>query len=83
MDPAGGRRRHGVDLIAAIFTANRRTLHGLVVGEVGFGDKPAVFFHLAGNLVGDSPFIEGVRAVLGNQLQAFPQILLHQPIAFF
>ena len=38
MDPAGGRRRHRVNLIPAILAANRRTLHSLIAGEIGFGD---------------------------------------------
>ncbi|VGO85843.1 hypothetical protein SB00033_00399 [Klebsiella quasivariicola] len=66
VDPAGGRRRHGVDLIPAIFTANRRALDGFIAGEIGFGDKPAMLFHLVSDLLGNGPFIEGVRAVLGN-----------------
>ena len=38
VDPAGRRRRHGINLIPAIFAANRRTLHGLIAGKIGFGD---------------------------------------------
>ena len=81
VDPPGRRRRHGINLIPAIFAANRRALHRLIVSEVGFGDKPAVLFHLVSDLVGDGAFIEGIRTVLGNQLEAFPQVLLYQPVA--
>ena len=42
-----------------------------------------MLFHLVSDLVGDGPFIEGLRAVLGNQLQALTEILLHQPVALF
>ncbi len=81
VDPARGRRRHGVDLIPAIVAANRRALHGFVLREIGFGDQPAVLAHLFGNLVGNHPFIEGVRAIFGNHLQTFGEVGLHQLVA--
>ena len=63
--------------------AHRRTFDRFVIRQIRFGDKPAVILHLSGNLVGNRAFIEGIRPQLGNQLQAFPQLFLHQLIALF
>ncbi|CZV93737.1 Uncharacterised protein [Enterobacter cloacae] len=81
MDPAGGRWRHGEDLIATVGAANWLALHRLILRQIRFSDEPAVLLHLFGNLVGNRPFVEGVRAMLRNQLQAFGKVLLHQLIA--
>ena len=81
MNAPGRRRRHGEDLVPAVGAANRLALHRLVVRQIRFGDEPAVLLHLFRNLVGNRPFVEGVRAVLRNQLQAFGEVLLHQLIA--
>ena len=81
MNAAGRRRRHRENVIAAIASVNRLTLDGLVLREIRFGDKPTVLLHLFGNLVGNRPFVERIRAVLRDQLQTFRQVLLHQLIA--
>ena len=77
----GRRRRHGEDLVPAVGAANRLALHRPVVRQIRFGDEPAVLLHLLCNLVGNRPFVESVRTVLRNQLQAFGEVLLHQLIA--
>ena len=81
MNAPGRRRRHGEDLVPAVGAANRLALHRPVVRQIRFGDEPAVLLHLFRNLVGNRPFVERVRTVLRNQLQAFGEVLLHQLIA--
>ncbi len=81
VDPARRRRRHRIDLITAVVAAHRRALHRFVIRQIGFGDKPAVFGHLVGYLVGNRALIEGVRAIFGDKLQAFCKIRLHQFVA--
>ena len=76
----GRRRRHGEDLVPAVGAANRLALYRLVVRQIRFGDESAVLLHLLCNLVGNRPFVEGIRTVLRNQLQAFSEVLLHQLI---
>mgnify|MGYP001729584928 CR=1 FL=1 len=81
LEQHGGRkdRRHRIgDVLARglrIASVNRLTLDGLVLREIRFGDKPTVLLHLFGNLIGNRPFIERIRAVLRNQLQTFCQVL--------
>ena len=75
---AGGRRRHRHDAQAAIAAAQHRALDRLVVLQVVAGHQPAGLAHRGGNLVGDRPFVERARALLGNRFQRVGEIGLHQ-----
>src|SRR5262249_14367136 len=80
-NPAGAGRRRRVDVVTAVGAVDRRTGDGPVAVEVRPGDEPAAGLHLGDDLVGDRALVEGVRPVLGNQLERGGEVLLHQPVA--
>ena len=82
-DAARRWRRHAADLPHAIGAAERLALHRPVVGEVGQrqGARPDVRAHPRHDLLGYRPFLEGTRALLGQELHRVGQRRIGHAVA--
>ena len=70
------------DLVAPVRAPDGRALLGLVGGEIGFRDDPAVGLHLLGDAIGNPAFVEGVGAAVSDRAEGLCQVGLNEPIAF-
>ena len=81
-DAAGGGRRHGDDVVAAVCAAYHPALDGLVGGEIPRGHDAAGLLHSFGDLPRDAAAVESPWPACGDGAQCFGEITLDEPVAF-
>ena len=80
-DAARTWRRRREDVVAAIGAGDRRRLADRVGGEIFLGENAAIGAARRNDRIGDAAAIEGVGAVIRNQLQRCREIGLDEPVA--